>query len=108
MSDLFRTGIGRLRLIALLEGSSLLLLLFVAVPLKSVYDDPSLVTALGPVHGAFVLLYLINCFGAAVEYNWQFRRTTGRLVLACMIPFGTFYMDRKIFLPLYRLRKKKH
>lgn len=96
------SGIGRLRLIAYLEGLSLLLLLFVAVPIKYFTGDPTMVSALGPVHGAFVLLYLVNCFSTAVEYNWKFREVTGRLVLACMVPFGTMYMDRRVLLPLYR------
>jgi integral membrane protein len=100
----FNSGIGRLRIIAFFEGLSLILLLFVAMPLKYVIGNPSLVIRLGPVHGAFVLLYLINTFSASVEYRWQFTRTTWKIILACLIPFGTFYIDRKIFRPLY-LRK---
>ncbi len=48
---MLKTSIGRLRLLGLLEGISLLVLVGVAVPLKHLYHDPSLVRALGPVHG---------------------------------------------------------
>ena len=104
MLHYLKSGIGRLRVIAFFEGLSLILLLFVAMPLKYVMGNPSLVSGLGPVHGALVLLYLINTFSAAVEYRWQFTRTTWKIIVACLVPFGTFYIDRRIFRPLY-LRK---
>ncbi|RYY55809.1 MAG: DUF3817 domain-containing protein [Chitinophagaceae bacterium] len=106
MFRLLKSGIGRLRLLALLEGLSLLLLIFVAVPMKYVAGDRTLVTVLGPVHGALVLLYLFNCFSTAVEYSWKFRQVTGRLLLACLLPFGTMYMDRIVLRPLYLAGKR--
>jgi len=105
MKSLFTTGIGRLRLIAFLEGCSLLVLLFVAVPFKYAWGNKSLVEAIGPAHGALVLLYLFNAFSSAVEYDWKFSHLTWKIICACFVPFGTFYMDRKIFRPLYVARK---
>ena len=107
MLHYLKSGIGRLRIIAFLEGLSLILLLFVAVPVKYVLGDKFLVTGIGPVHGALVLLYLINTFSAAVEYRWRFTHTTWKIIVACLVPFGTFYVDRKIFKPLYLLKLKK-
>ena len=104
MLHYLKSGIGRLRIIAFFEGLSLILLLFVAVPVKYILGDRSFVAGLGPVHGALVLLYLINTFSAAVEYRWQFTQTTWKVIVACLVPFGTFYIDRRIFRPLY-LRK---
>ncbi|MCS3529002.1 DUF3817 domain-containing protein [Chryseobacterium sp. JUb7] len=96
MTHLFKTKIGRLRIIAILEGISLLTLVFVAVPLKYGFDNPSLVKMMGPIHGSLFLLFLFNTLSVGVEQNWKFKDTTWKVLLACIIPFGTFYIDRKI------------
>lgn len=93
---LLQTNVGRLRLLGFLEGLSLLLLVFVAVPLKYRWDDPSLSKILGPVHGALFLLFVFNTLGVGVEQKWAFRSVTWKVLLACVVPFGTFYVDRKI------------
>jgi integral membrane protein len=96
MKQLFNSKLGRLRLAGLLEGISLLVLVFVAVPLKYLNNDPSLVKSLGPVHGILFLWFVINTLSVGVEYRWRFATTTWKVLVACMIPFGTFYIDRKI------------
>lgn len=96
MKNLLQSKVGRLRIIGLLEGISLLALVFIAVPLKHMLGDPSLVKMLGPLHGALFLLFVFNTLGVGVEQQWKFRTTTWKVLLACMIPFGTFYIDRKI------------
>lgn len=96
MIDLFKTKTGRLRIIALLEGISLLILIFIAVPLKYGFHDPSLVKMMGPVHGSLFLLFIFSTLSVGVEQGWKFRETTWKVLLACMIPFGTFYMDYHI------------
>ncbi|MGY4535719.1 integral membrane protein [Mucilaginibacter sp. UYNi724] len=95
MKQLLSTNIGRLRIIAFLEGISLLLLIFIAVPLKYFGHDASMVKAIGPIHGALFLLFIVNTVSAGVEQKWKWE-TTGKVLLACIIPFGTFYIDRKI------------
>ncbi len=95
MIQLFKTNIGRLRILGFLEGFSLLMLIFVAVPMKYVFDNPSLSKSLGPVHGALFLLFVLNTLSVGIEQNWKFRTTTWKLLIACFIPFGTFYIDQK-------------
>lgn len=85
-----------MRLLAFLEGISLLLLVFLAVPLKYGTGDPGFVRMLGPVHGALFLLFIINTLSVGVEQKWVFHKTTWKVLLACIIPFGTFYIDHKI------------
>lgn len=94
------SSLGRLRLLGLLEGLSLLVLVGIAVPLKHFYGDPSLVRALGPVHGLLFLLFVLNTLRVGVEYHWRFATTTWKVLLACIVPFGTFYVDRKILAPM--------
>ncbi|WP_263603385.1 DUF3817 domain-containing protein [Chryseobacterium sp. PET-29] len=96
MINLFKTRIGRLRIIAILEGISLLVLVFIAVPLKYAYNNPAIVKVMGPFHGSLFLLFLFNTLSVGVEQQWKFKQITWKVLLACMIPFGTFYIDRKI------------
>lgn len=96
MIKFLKTKIGRLRLVALLEGLSLLVLILIAVPLKYAYHDPSLVKTMGPIHGFLFLFFVINTISVGVEYNWKFQETTWKVLLACIIPFGTFYVDYTI------------
>jgi integral membrane protein len=94
--QLLKTKIGRLRILGLLEGVSLLLLLFIAVPVKYAANDPTFTKLLGPIHGALFLLFIVNTLSVGIEQKWEFGKTTWKVILACFIPFGTFYIDRKI------------
>lgn len=96
MMHLFKTKIGRLRIIGFLEGISLLVLIFIAVPVKYVFGHPEGSRIMGTIHGALFLLFIFNTLSVGVEQNWKFRTTTWKVLLACVIPFGTFYIDKKI------------
>lgn len=96
MKNYFTTSIGRLRLLAFLEGISLLILVFIAVPLKYYFDNPALSKSLGPIHGALFLLFIFNALRVGVEQHWKFKHTTWKVLVACFVPFGTFYIDYKI------------
>ncbi len=96
MIQLLKTNIGRLRIIGFLEGISLLVLVFVAMPLKYAAHNAAWVKTLGPIHGALFLLFIFNALSVGVEQGWKFKHTTWKVLLACVIPFGTFYVDHKI------------
>jgi integral membrane protein len=96
MTQLVKTKIGWLRILGFLEGTTLIILIFVAVPMKWIWNNPSLVKSLGPVHGTIFLLFVALLFAVAKQQNWHFKTTTWKLLLACFIPFGTFYVDSKI------------
>ncbi|WP_411822782.1 DUF3817 domain-containing protein [Leptospira sp. 'Mane'] len=96
MMYFLKTNLGRLRLIGFAEGISLLLLVGIAVPLKHIYGNPSLVKIIGPVHGILFLLFVLNSLSVGVEQEWKFKTTTWKVLIACMIPFGTFYIDKTI------------
>ena len=74
----------------------------VAVPLKHLYGDASLVRAVGPVHGLLFVLYLLGTLRVGVEQHWRFADTTWKVLVASFVPFGTFYVDRNILAPLQR------
>ncbi len=96
MKKYITTNVGRLRTLAFLEGVSLLILIFIAVPLKYIYGNPALVKVVGQIHGILFLLFVVNTLSVGVEQNWKFRTTTLKVLIACVIPFGTFYIDHKI------------
>ena len=101
MLSFLNTSIGRLRLIAFLEGVSLLLLIFVAMPIKYYGGDPSWVKAIGPVHGAPFVLFVFVALRFAVEESWSFWDTVTRVFIASFVPFGTFVVDHRVLRPAY-------
>ena len=82
------------RIVAFLEGISYLLLLGVGMPFKYFYNDPSWVKALGMPHGVLFIGYLILAYLIKDDQKWDFR-TFGLVCLASVIPFGTFWVERK-------------
>lgn len=96
MLNLFKTSLGRLRVIGFLEGISFLVLLGIAMPLKYYYDQPEMVKHTGRAHGLLFVLYVILVIQVAYELNWNWKKVTLALV-ASVIPFGTFYADAKWF-----------
>ncbi|WP_445736243.1 DUF3817 domain-containing protein [Mariniflexile sp.] len=87
------------RITALLEGVSYILLLFIATPIKYLFNDPQYVKLLGMPHGILFMGYIILAFMLKAELRWK-PKTFGTILLASIIPFGTFYMDRKYLNPL--------
>lgn len=98
MLHFFTSALGRLRLIAFVEGVSFLVLLFIAMPLKYMYSQPQAVRAVGTVHGLLFVTYVLFVFQAKIERNWDGRKTW-KLLLISLIPFGNFYADRKWLAP---------
>jgi integral membrane protein len=82
------------RLISFLEGLSYLLLLFIAVPIKYLGGNESYVKMLGMPHGILFMGYIIIAVLLQKEMGWN-RKVFLSILLASVIPFGTFYIDRK-------------
>ena len=82
------------RLISYLEGISDLLILFVTMPLKYMFESPEPNKVIGMAHGLLFLLYIV--FAIVVKFEKQWNNKTLAIVLLCsIIPFGTFWMDKK-------------
>lgn len=94
-NNLKNTNFGFLRFMAMLEGTSLLLLLFVAVPLKRMMEMPEAVSIIGPIHGALFILFNIILFWHVVKGNLSAVRGFIGFV-ASLIPFGTFIYKAKV------------
>lgn len=96
------TPIGQLRILGILEGTSLILLFLIAMPLKHLLNWPLGVQAIGPLHGVLFLLFVISTLYVSIEEKWSFKQLTWKVMLACMVPFGTFYVDRKFLKQMHQ------
>lgn len=81
-----------------LEGISLLVLCFIAMPLKYMLHEPLAVRIMGSVHGVLFILYawLIIHHAAAGRFN---ARQVGLLLLGSFLPFGTFATEKLVLVP---------
>jgi integral membrane protein len=101
MTRFLTSSIGRLRAVAFLEGLSLLLLLFVAMPVKYGLGEPILVKYIGMAHGILFILFILLALVQHVEQQWAFFSVTWKVLLSSLVPFGTFYVDHKVLAPLH-------
>ncbi len=82
------------RVVSILEGLSYILLLFIAVPIKYIGDDESYVKMFGMPHGVLFVAYIFMAYLLKKEMSWD-KKTYYIVLLASIIPFGTFYIDKK-------------
>lgn len=85
------------RIVGILEGLSFLLLLFVAMPMKYMFDQPIAVTYMGRGHGFLFLAYVAIALNLTVGGAWPAKRLLGAII-AAVLPFGPFVFEKK-FLP---------
>lgn len=82
------------RIVALLEGVSYILLLFIAVPIKYIQGNPEYVKLLGMPHGLLFVAYVVLAIVLGIELKWNMK-TMFIVLIASILPFGTFYVDKK-------------
>ena len=92
------TPISRLRLIGLIEGTSTLVLFFIAMPIKHIpalggHEEP--VRVVGSIHGGLFLLYLAAVALVALRPGLP-TKLLALAVAAAIIPFGPFFLDGKL------------
>lgn len=88
-------NIKTLRLVGLLEGISFLLLLFIAMPVKYMMDNPILVKYVGMGHGVLFVLFLVVLFAVCEKQKWSLSMFVMGLI-ASILPFGPFLFDMKL------------
>ena len=85
------------RIVAFLEGVSYILLMTVGLYFKYQLNDASYVQLLGMPHGLLFVLYIIIAYLLREDENWD-TKDFRIVLLASVIPFGAFYVDRKYLL----------
>ena len=85
----------RFRFMGLLEGSSLLILLFLAMPLKYFFGIPEAVRVVGSIHGFLFVSYCLVIAYMTFVVKWPFKYSVIAVIVA-FIPFGNIIFDRRL------------
>ncbi len=88
-------NIKTLRWVGFLEGISFLLLLFIAMPMKYMFDNPILVKYVGMGHGVLFIAFLVVLFVVCEKQKWSLKMFILGLI-ASILPFGPFVFDAKL------------
>lgn len=90
-----KTPVDRFRVMGLVEGGSLLILLFIAMPIKYGLDIPEVVSIVGAIHGLLFVMYLFFIAYVTYKIRWSYKWAAGAVVVA-FIPFGNMIFDSYI------------
>ena len=86
------TALKYLRVMGYLEGTSFLLLLCIAMPLKYLMDIPEAVRYIGMAHGGLFIAYIVVLMGAASKIKMPIWAMPAG-VLGSFLPLGPFIFD---------------
>lgn len=81
------------RIIAILEGISFIAF-FITMPLKYYMEMRLPNKIVGMTHGILFIIYLLVAYMVTEEQKWKLK-SFGILFLASLLPFATFYLERK-------------
>ena len=84
-----------LRVAALTEAVSYLVLLGIAMPMKYWWGLPLAVTVVGMVHGILFLAVLWLLVRARMHAGWPWSRV-GLVFVASLVPLWPFFLDRRV------------
>lgn len=83
------------RIVSLVEGTSLVALIFIAMPLKYHFGVIDIVSIVGWAHGILFLVYLLALLATSHIMKWS----VGFFLLsfaASVVPTGTYLLDFKL------------
>jgi len=95
IKNLLKTALGRLRIVAFIEGCSYLLLGFTMI-LKYKFSMPQPNYIVGLAHGILFVLYIVLLLKVSLIHRWNIFKMF-MAFLASLVPFGTFYADKVLF-----------
>jgi len=84
-----------LRLIALIEAISTLILFGIAMPLKYVWDLPVAVRIAGSIHGGLFVVFCYALLRVLQQTDWPLRRAT-LVFVASVVPVAPFLLDGRM------------
>ncbi len=92
---MLKLAINRFRLISYIEGISYLILLFIAMPIKYILDNPYFVKIVGMSHGVLFIIFVIFLLETMRKHSWSLKFSSTIFILS-LIPFGSFLIEKKI------------
>jgi integral membrane protein len=85
----------RFRVMAIVTGTMLVLLVFVAVPLQIWAHEHGPVAVIGTAHGFLFMVYLVTALDLGVRCRWHLVKL-GLVMIAGTVPFCSFIAERRI------------
>ena len=83
------------RMLGIIEGFSLLTLLFIAMPLKYYADITQIVPIVGMIHGLLFIAFMVSSLNISHRLNWPIYFWL-LVFISSIVPAGTFLMDLKL------------
>lgn len=92
MKKILATPLGQFRVISLTEGASYILLLFVAMPLKYVWEMPQAVSIAGSIHGFLFVIFAVAWLRVWAVQQWGMLKAVLAFV-SSLLPFGALVLE---------------
>ena len=92
---MFTDTLKRFRLISYIEGLSYLILVFIAMPIKYIGENPLPVKYAGMAHGVLFILFVLFLMDSMRKYEWN-KKFGSSLFIYSLIPFGSFIIEKKV------------
>lgn len=83
------------RKVSLAEGSSFIILLLVAMPLKYFADSPEAVKYIGWLHGFLFVIYVFFLLYLTIIMKWRFKRLITYFI-AAFLPIAPFLVEKQL------------
>ena len=82
------------RILAAIEGCSLIALLFFAMPMKYIWNTELYVQKIGMAHGLLFIIYIVCALFFHLKINWT-KKELLLILMGSTIPFGFLYIDKR-------------
>ena len=77
------------------EAISSILLFFLAMPLKYIWEQDLLIRPVGMAHGILWVIYVAMTITGQIKYKWGYKLTMW-LMIASIVPAGPIIADAKL------------
>ncbi|QKF81642.1 DUF3817 domain-containing protein [Halarcobacter ebronensis] len=92
---MFNDSVNRFRIISAIEGISFLLLIFIAMPIKYIGENPYPVKIFGMVHGILFIFFMLSLFQTKINKNWN-KGFMFQLFVFSLLPFGALLIEKRV------------
>lgn len=92
---MLNVALNRFRLISFIEGISYLILVFVAMPIKYIGENPYFVKIFGMAHGVLFILFVLFLLESIRKYGWK-NSFSLKLFIYSLLPFGSFVIEKEV------------
>jgi integral membrane protein len=85
----------RYRIMAYTVGIGLIVLVFIGIPLQYAANSPGVVKVVGPIHGAFYIVYLLAAADLARRARFGLLQLAA-MICAGFVPIVAFLVERQV------------